>query len=240
MLKDVLIMIVILGVGFFVTGKDILVEKKFKKSLFFTSWFILTLWLNVPCFVSIAPSEMDSSFFGALPFRLYRWGNVGYIIIVNLMLAFVWYLQEKFWENRTHSYKEIKKIYDDFGIDATALYIIGKDLDFLGKENFKKQTDRIVHLGNKARLLCEATNKSDLLDLYKRVGEKGVKIKFYTKSDNITNLKGQIKVDQNGNKKAIFVSKLNKKYSLLEIENQFLITAILQQYDRIYEKAEAV
>ena len=239
MFEYVFIMFVILGLAFLLTQKDRLAKNKLFKSLFFTAWFILTVWLNIPCFVSVPTSEMGNSL-GTIPFEFYEMGNIGYIITANLMLAAVWYLQENFWENRTHSYKEIKKIYDDFGVDATALFIIGKDLDFLGKEDFKKQTDRIVHLGNNSRLLCEATNKSNLLDLYKKVGEKGVKIKFYTKSDNITNLKGQIKVDQNGNKKAIFVSKLNKKYSLLEIENQFLITAILQQYDRIYEKAEAV
>ena len=51
------------------------------------------------------------------------------------------------------------------------------------------------------------------------------------------NLKGQIKIDQSGNKKAIFVSRQNNKYILLNIENQFLLASILERYLDVYEKS---
>lgn len=146
-------------------------------------------------------------------------------------------MQAKISNNTTYTYNEIKKKYDDFGNDAIELYVIGKDLDFLDKKEFKKQTDRIIHLGNKCKLLCESTIDRELLDLYKKVCEQGVEIKFYRENDNITNLKGQIKLDQNGNKKAKFMSRLDKKYLLLNIENQFLVASILERYIEVYEKS---
>lgn len=106
------------------------------------------------------------------------------------------------------------------------------------KQKFEKQTNRILHLKNNCKLLCELTTNKKLLDLYNKVSEEGVEIKFYTQNDNITNLKGQIKTDQNGNKKAIFTSRLNKKYLLLSIENQFLVSTILERCTKVYQKLD--
>lgn len=206
------------------------------KSLFYTVWFILTLWVNIPCFVNITILESDSNLI-MMTFKLSNEWGIFYTLLANLVLGVILYLQAKFSNSETHNYKEIKKIYDEFSNDAIELYIIGKDLDFLYKKNFKKQTDRIIHLGDKCRLLCESTMNEELLKLYKMVGEKNVEVKFYTEKDKITNLKGQIKIDQNGNKKAIFTSRLHKKYLLLNIENQFLVSTILERCVEVYNKS---
>lgn len=182
--------------------------------------------------------EETNNFF-VLPFKLYAEWDILYTICVNILLGIILFLQSKFTNKVEYTYKEIKRVYDNFGNDAMELYIIGKDLDFLYRPQFEKQTNRILHLSNNCKLLCEQTKDKKLLNLYDEISEKGVEIKFYTQSDNITNLKGQIKIDQNGNKKAIFTSRLDKKYQLLNIENQFLVSTILERCDKVYKKGEA-
>ena len=228
----ILVLAVILFVVFSIICKNELI-----KSLFFTVCFIITLWVNIPCFVNVSHLEETNNFF-MLPFRLYAELDILYIIGANILLGIILFLQSKFTNKVEYTYKEIKRVYDNFGNDAVELYIIGKDLDFLYRPKFEKQTNRILHLKNNCKLLCELTTDEKLLDLYKKISKEGVEIKFYTQSDNITNLKGQIKIDQNGNKKAIFTSRLGKKYQLLNTENQFLVSTILERCNKVYKKLE--
>ena len=211
-------------------------KKEIFKSLFFTLFFIITLWINIPCFIGgmvIKNVDELTAWFMKCSNEL----GILYTIIANLILGVLLYLQGKWWNKTAYTYNSIKKIYDEFGENAIELYIVGKDLDFLYEKKFMKQTNRIIALGKKCKLLCEMTQTEKLLEKYNKVNQNGVEIKFYMKNDNITNLKGQIKVDQNGNKKAIFMSRENKKYKLMEIENQFLITSILERYNEIYKKS---
>lgn len=228
--------ILTLFVAFFITF-FLISKNELIKSLFYTIFFIVTLWINIPCLVNGSELKEISSNFMMLPFKLIEEFGIFYIIFANAILCVVLYLQSLFSNNPTYTYKEVKRKYDCFVDDANELYIIGKDLDFLDKKEFKKQTDRIMHLGNRCKLLCESTNDKRLLDLYKNVCQQGVEIKFYTKNDNITNLKGQIKIDHNGYKKAIFMSRKNKKYLLLDIENQFLVASILERYNEVYKSS---
>ena len=226
----ILILAVILFIVFCIVWKNELL-----KSLFFTICFIITLWVNIPCFVNVSHLEETNDFF-MLPFKLYAEWDIFYIICANTLLGIILFLQSQFTNKVEYTYKEIKRVYDNFGNDAVELYIIGKDLDFLYRSKFEKQTNRILHLKSNCKLLCELTKDEKLLDLYKKISQEGVEIKFYTESDNITNLKGQIKIDQNGNKKAIFTSRLGKKYQLLNTENQFLVSTILERCNKVYKK----
>lgn len=205
------------------------------KSLFFTFCFIIILWINIPCYVEVSDLERTNNL-TMLPFKLYAEFGIFYIIGANLLLGVLLYLQSKFTNKLEYSYNEIKRMYDNFGNDAIELYIIGRDLDFLYKDKFKKQTNRILHLKNNCKLLCESTKDVKLLDLYKKVSKEGVDISFCTQNDKITNLKGQIKIDQRGMKKAVFTSRRNKKYMMISIENQFLISTILDQCIKVYKK----
>lgn len=228
----ILILAFILFVVFCIVWKNELI-----KSLFFTVCFIFTLWVNIPCFVNVSDLEKTNNLL-MLPFKLYAELDIFYVICVNILLGIILFLQSKFTNKVEYTYKEIKKVYDNFGNDAVELYIIGKDLDFLYRSKFEKQTNRILHLKNNCKLLCELTKDEKLLDLYKKISKEGVEIKFYTQSDNITNLKGQIKIDQSGNKKAIFTSRLGKKYQLLNTENQFLVSTILERCNKVYKKLD--
>ncbi len=228
----ILILAVILFVVFSIVWRNELI-----KSLFFSISFVITLWVNIPCFVDVTHLEETNNFF-ILPFKLYAELDFFYILCANILLGVILFLQSKFSNKVKYTYNEIKRIYDNFGNDAVELYIIGKDVDFLYRPRFEKQTNRILHLKNNCKLLCELTKDKKLLDLYKKISKEGVEIKFYTQSDNITNLKGQIKIDQNGNKKAIFTSRLGKKYQLLNTENQFLVSTILERCNKVYEKLD--
>lgn len=228
----IFVLFLILFIAFCLISKEELF-----RNLFYTVCFIITMWINIPCFVNISELKEISNNLMMLPFRLHDELGIIYIVFANVMLGLVLYLQALFSSNLTYTYKEVKRKYDCFGDDAIELYIIGKDLDFLDKKEFKKQTDRIIHLGDRCKLLCESTNDEKLLDLYKSVCQQGVVIKFYTKNDNITNLKGQIKIDHNGNRRAIFMTRLNKKYLLLNIENQFLVESILERYIEVYKNS---
>lgn len=207
------------------------------KSLFFTVCFIITLWINIPCFVNISDLEKTNNLF-MIPFNLNAKFGIFYILCANVLLVTMLFLQSKFTNKVEYTYKEIKRIYDDFGNDAVELYIIGKNLDFLYNDKFEKQTNRIIRLRNNCKLLCESTSNRQLLDLYKKVSKQGVEVKFYTQNDNITNLKGQIKTDQRGIKKAIFTTKINKKYLLLSVDNQFLVSTILERCIKVYGKLD--
>lgn len=214
---------------------NIVWKNELTKSLFFTICFIIVLWINMPCFVSLSSLEQGNNL-AKFPFYLNDKFGILYVIIANLLLGIILFLQSKLTNKTEYSHREIKNIYDRFGDDAVELYVIGKDLDFLYKEKYRKQTDRIEHLKNHCKLLCEATTDENLLNLYRKVSKQGVEIRFYIHKDNVTNLKGQIKTDQNGIKKAIFTPRLNKKYFLLSTDNQFLVSTILERCIQVYEK----
>lgn len=231
---NIFILFIILLLTFIIIWKD---KNELLKSLFYTIYFIIALWINIPCFVNISYTrEIDNTLI-MIPFKFNNEYGMFYIIFANIILGTLLFLQAQFSDNNTCTYKMVKKQYDNFGNDAIELYVIGRDLDFLGKKNFEKQTDRIIHLGNSSKLLCELTTNSELLALYEEVRKKGVEVRFYNKADNITNLKGQIKLDHSGNKKAIFMSRIDKKYLLINIENQFLVSSILEQYNKVYDKS---
>lgn len=146
----------------------------------------------MPCFFDLPIRELNDNFF-MIPFSLFGRFNIVYIIVANIMLGVLLLWQSKLFDKKKYTYKEIKKIYDEFGRDAIELYVIGRDLDFLYGKGFEKQTERIIHLRDKCSLLCEKTIDTKLIELYKKVAENGVQIKFYTEKDNITNLKVKLK-----------------------------------------------
>lgn len=221
---------VIFFIAFCIISKEGLFD-----SIFYTIFFIITLWINIPCFINI--SNLSDNNLMMLLFKLSNELGIGYALFANTILCVVLYFQTSFSNRYTYTYKQVKRRYDVFGDDASELYIIGKDLDFLDKREFKKQTNRIIHLKDKCKLLCEATTDTKLRDLYERMNKQGVEIRFYTENDHITNLKGQIKINQNGDKKAIFMIRKNTKYTLVNIENQFLVASILEQYNEVYENS---
>ena len=79
----ILVLAVILFVVFSIIWKNELI-----KSLFFTVCFIITLWVNIPCFVNVSHLEETNNFF-MLPFRLYAELDILYIIGANILLGII-------------------------------------------------------------------------------------------------------------------------------------------------------
>lgn len=231
---SIIVLILILMLVFNIVWKN-----ELTKSLFFTICFIIVLWINMPCFVNLSILEQENNL-SMIPFYLNAKFGILYIIFANLLLGIILFLQSKLTNKVEYTHGEIKNIYDSFGDDAVELYVIGKDLDFLYEKDYKKQTDRIEHLKNHCTLLCESTTDEKLINLYKKVSVYGVNIRFYIQKDNVTGLKGQIKTDQNGIKKAIFTPRVNKKYRLISTDNQFLVSTILNRCKKVYKKKDVL
>lgn len=112
-------------------------DKKLLKSIVFSLFFVFSLWINIPCFIDITIVKFDNVII-MFPFILYdKWGLL-YIIFANIIMAVVIYLQDFFTNKSFYSYREMKKIYDNYGMDGVELYIIGKDVDFLFRDGFEK------------------------------------------------------------------------------------------------------
>lgn len=213
------------------------------KSLLLSILFVLAIWVNAPLFIDAAVLQ------GSMPSGPLSWpyiysqkeNGIGYLLLANVVLFLVCYFVDFLLNNRYYTYKEVKKKYDNFVVDAAQLYIIGRDIDFLDKAEYKSQTNRIKSLRGRCELLCEKTNDGKLLNLYRSVtAESGVDIRFYQNDKSLSNLKGQIKIDQSGNMKALFMSKQGTKYIVFEMEHRFLVQAILDRYNQVYEQAEPV
>ena len=210
---------------------------EFINSVYLSIGYIFSMWVNIPCFISLSSESLAQNEFIYIPFKLMEQYGIIYIVFANVILSILLYFQANILDNNTYTYMGVKKQYDEFVDDASELYIIGRDLDFLGKEKFIKQKKRILHLGNKCKLLCEPTKNEKLIALYNEIQKEGVQIRAYDYEDDITNLKGQIKIDHKGSKKAIFMMRSNKKYLLIKIDNQFLVASILKRYGEIFNKS---
>ena len=128
---SIIVLILILMLVFNIVWKN-----ELTKSLFFTICFIIVLWINMPCFVSLSSLEQGNNL-AKFPFYLNDKFGILYVIIANLLLGIILFLQSKLTNKTEYSHREIKNIYDRFGDDAVELYVIGKDLDFLYKEKYR-------------------------------------------------------------------------------------------------------
>lgn len=143
--------------------------------------------------------------------------------------------------SKIYSSKGIKKEYTEFIQDASELYIIGGDLDFLLYQ--EEQKERIQRLGNRCKILygySKNEERFELKQIYIELLAQKVGIrKFYKTENEIKNLRGQIKICKDGTKHCLLVNRLvrnNKKneYEMLNIENQFLIECIIKNFNEIY------
>lgn len=162
------------------------------------------------------------------------------ILLYNMMMFIA-----KLKYSKIYSSKGIKKEYTEFIQDASELYIIGGDLDFLLYQ--VEQKERIKRLGDRCKILygySKNREKTELKQIYVELLEQKVGIrKFYKTENEIKNLRGQIKICKDGTKHCLLVNRLvrnNKKneYEMLNIENQFLIECIIKNFNEIYSNSK--
>lgn len=76
--------------------------------------------------------------------------------------------------------------------------------------------------------------------MYKGLYDKRVNIRIYDQeTDKFQNLRGQIKVCKDGTHECLLVEKMGRKgkFKVLNLENQFVISILLEAFDSIYKDA---
>lgn len=121
---SIIVLILILMLVFNIVWKN-----ELTKSLFFTICFIIVLWINMPCFVSLSSLEQENNL-SMIPFYLNAKFGILYIIFANLLLGIILFLQSKLTNKVEYTHREIKNIYDSFGDDAVELYVNWKRFRF--------------------------------------------------------------------------------------------------------------
>lgn len=229
------------------------------KTVGFTLWLIFTVWVNVPSFAVIPDGVVLPGGPATLPFKLYQSLGVFYVLLSNAFLAaFSIYLGKEWNKEKRYTPKQVKEKFDEFSSDATELKIIGRDLDFLHNEKrveFQQQQDVIYKLKNRCQLLCEYTTNPKLVEMYHFLTQQGIGIRCYTaaSSSEITNLRGQIKVDSHGIQKAMIITKTNDCYNkslnqrsstnnvcyeVQDMTNAYIIDSVSRRFDESFNNGK--
>lgn len=214
------------------------------KSLLFSVWICIIIWLNAPNFLSIIDgSTLKKSVF-TLPFELFYNYGIAYTIISDALLTSAGILFGKQWAaDSKYSKSQTKKEFDTFIQNATEIKIIGRDLDFLLNNNYSSQLSKIKKLKQKAKLLCEQTNDEELIKLYRDLIENGNQVRCYSSRDGIANIKGQIKTDNSKSTYGIFVTDCirNRRgiptYEMTKMSSGYLVDSVSQQFDYTFDNS---
>ena len=221
-----------------------------RRTIAYTVWTFAIFWINTPnFFYAVEGLNAKYSIFN-LPFKLYNNLGLWYIILSNILLAFTGEWIGKSWNqtNRVNE-KTIKKKFDEFSNDASELRIIGRDLDFLDNKDYADQRAHISKLKNKAMLLCEKTDKKDLIKLYNNLMKDGNRVRYYTAREGIANLKAQIKVDMHAKRSGLFATKIDysssqnffsqfrNKFELSNLDIGFLLQTVSNAFDNIFDNS---
>lgn len=215
--------------------------------IYFVGWTALPTICNVPEGIEWKSSFLDLffSWYSKNP-QLYIVISVVFQFLVSYGIYWIIMMTTKKEVSNVYTAAEIQKRYKVFLQDATQLYIIGGDMDFL--LNCEEQKNRIVELGNRCTILFRnsevGTQKEKLKKLYKELLDKGVRLGVYSEeSGNFKNIRGQIKIGADGKKSCLVVNTNaftngQKQYEVLNLQNQFIIEIILKSYEELFDKSK--
>ena len=216
-----------------------------KQTIAYTIWIFVIFWINMPSFFVGTEGLEPKYMLFDLPFKFYNDFGLGYVIFCDIMLTFAGNRIGKSWEKiDCVDDKTIKKRFDEFSKDASELKIIGRDLDFLGNEEYADQAKHIKKMKEKAKLLCEKTTDPNLIQLYQNLIQDGNQIRCYTESEGIANLKAQIKIDVHRKEYGLLATKIDysesKQRNNFEVncyESGFALQTISREFDRIFDRS---
>ena len=172
------------------------------------------------------------------------------IIIIFASLVVLWFIQINPILNERMKSKidksDITKKYEEFISDAKSLKIFGGDLSYLITSNY--QLEKMLKLGNKCEVLCHPPSNTELFNqmkpIYKKLLENNVDIRMYSLTDinEISNFRGQIKVDESGHEKSFHIKIINdtdetKLYEPINLENKMLSKLIQQKFESIHKNS---
>jgi len=207
-----------------------------------TGVFIIFIgWLNIPNFFPLAEESIKNSI-NFFPYKMMETFKIGYVLFTSAcMIAVIEGIKEivKSKYSKLIKKEKINEIYDSFIEDATQLYIIGKDLDFLEKNEI--QIKKFKSLGEKCKIIITSDRlTTSIKKIYCDLLNDCVdirKIDFNVDINEFSNLRGQIKIDSSGVVKCLFVEKCSNnkdKYKIIEITNQFLIKSLKTEFEKIH------
>lgn len=239
-----LIMIIIVLVSWFKYESD------FKYTIAYTGWTFIVYWLNAPnLFYMLEGIQIKNNIF-VLPFKLYEMCGIWYVIFGNILLAIVGSKIGNSWKKKNMvNEKKMKKMFDNFSNDASELKIIGRDLDFLNDKDYVDQREHIKKLKNKEMLLCEKTEKPELINLYHELMEDGNVVRYYSERQGIANLKAQIKIDMHTEEAGLFAVKLDyreqnnvlakyrNRFEVTNLEGGFLLRTVSDAFKEVFENS---
>lgn len=220
-------LLIILLVIWLVFGSFYSKQNGILSSILFTIEVTLIIWLNMPLLVTVPDGATFNPSFIEFPFKLYQLFGLGYSFTCNALLTIIGVpISSAMINKKPHcSKKVINKQFNDYIENATSLKIIGKDLDFLLRDDCKRQKERLLDLKDSVEILCanpyscgmfDYDKLQQLIALYNELAKQGNKIRFYNDKDGISNLLGQIKVDNQRKESGLFVYKLEKEDGLIE------------------------
>lgn len=228
-------------------------------SIFFTIEITLIVWVNIPLLVTLPPNASLEPGFVAFPFKLYQLFGLGYTLAANALLTIIGAAVSNIInETEPHcSKKNINNHFNRFIENATALRVIGKDLDFLLRKDCAKQKEKLIDLKDQVAILCANPysrglnmdhKTKELIHLYHELSLSGNVIRFYDSNAGISNLLGQIKMDNQKKEIGLFVHKLESredtfttsrrsKFTYQKQLNGFLLDGVISKFDEAFDNA---
>lgn len=186
-------------------------------------------WLSMPTIISLPNDALIKNKIIRSLYDFYQNNFVIYILVILIVPSFLtfllyFYLKIKYIKKYKTYLSEEESYYRfvDFLNDAREVYIFGGDLSFLQKGG--EQFEIIRRLQNRCKIICEDisknADKNNIKELYKILYDSNVQIKCYNNNirREISNIRGQLKIDNDGVIKSLFV----KKYIKLECMNYLI------------------
>lgn len=150
--------------------------------------------------------------------------------------------EEKLGDIYTKSTMEQK--YVKFIRNSKKVYILVRDLDFLNKETVAEEKRKIIKMGKDCKIIFEKKENYTLevKNLISELIEAGVELKTYPENDedNIRNIKGQFKLNHDGNYKCLLIGNQNfdedeDKFKLYDMSNRFLSKTLWEKVENFYK-----
>lgn len=137
--------------------------------------------------------------------------------ILNRIKTWIFELDEDKEFKDTFTAKQMEIKYLKFLRECEKVYILVNDLDYLlNKDEQESQLDIIKNKKENANILCLKKDKEnfsiEMIELIRELNKNKVGLFFYEKGKyEITNIKGQVRIDENGYVQSLIIDKITGK-----------------------------
>lgn len=137
--------------------------------------------------------------------------------ILNRIKTWIFELDEDKEFKDTFNAKQMEIKYLKFLRECEKVYILVNDLDYLlNKDEQESQLDIIKNKKENANILCLKKDKEnfsiEMIELIRELNKNKVGLFFYEKGKyEITNIKGQVRIDENGYVQSLIIDKITGK-----------------------------